>query len=149
MIATSSESRSGWVAYAAAAWAFIFTFLHVAWAAGWYLALPRAQAQLWFARRGFWLYDVVVVGACALAVLVALALVRPWGRRVPRTILRPLLWSGTGLLVLRSGAAGLQAIYLIATGQYVPEPMQLYEIWFALGAIAFGASVWRYRETAL
>ncbi|MEJ7813222.1 MAG: hypothetical protein WKG32_22620 [Gemmatimonadaceae bacterium] len=100
MIATSSESRSGWVAYAAAAWAFIFTFLHVAWAAGWYLALPRAQAQLWFARRGFWLYDVVVAGACALAVFVALALVRPWGRRVPRTILRPLLWSGTGLLVV-------------------------------------------------
>ncbi|MEJ7813513.1 MAG: hypothetical protein WKG32_24105 [Gemmatimonadaceae bacterium] len=37
---------------------------------------------------------------------------------------------------------------MIATGQYVPEPMQLYEIWFALGAIAFGASTWRYSGAA-
>ena len=135
---SSASSRRAWVAYAAAAWAFIFSFLHVAWAAGWYLALPKAQAQLWFARRGFWVYDVVVAVACALAVFVALALVRPWGRRVPRTLLRVLLWSGTSLLALRSGAAGLQALYLVVTRQYVLEPMQLYEVWFVLGAIARG-----------
>ena len=45
---------------------------------------------------------------CVLGVLVALALVQPWGRRVPRRLITFCAWSGTGLLVLRAGASVIQ-----------------------------------------
>jgi len=129
-------------------WALIFAFLHVVWAAGWYLALPKAEAQWAFSRRWFWIYDIVVAGACVLAVLVSLALVQQWGRRIPRRLVSLLAWSGTGLLVLRSAGAIAQTAYLVVTGRYVAQPMHLYEPWFLLGAVLFAVTVWRFGRPA-
>lgn len=142
----SSRAKGAWAAYAAALWALIFAFLHGAWAAGWYVGLPEAEARWAFSRRWFWFYDVIVTAACALAVLVALALVRPEGHRAPRRLVGILAWSGTGLLVLRGGGGILQTVYLVAAGRYVPKPMHLYELWFCLGAILFSMSLWRFRQ---
>jgi hypothetical protein len=142
-----ARPRGAWVGYAAALWALVFTFLHVVWAAGWYVGLPEAEARWSFSRHWFLVYDLIIAGLCALAVPVALALVLPWGRRLPRRLVSLLAWSGTGLLVLRGGGGALQVGYWVVTEQYAPRPMHIYEIWFCLGAVLFGASLSRFRRT--
>jgi len=81
---------------------------------------------------------------CAFAVPVALALVRPWGRRLPRWLVGAFAWSGTALLVLRSGGSIVQTVYLVAAGRIVAEPMHLWELWFYLGTFLFCSSTWRF-----
>jgi hypothetical protein len=134
--------------YAAALWALIFAFLHLVWWAGWYVLLPQAEARWSFSRPWFRIYDLVVAGACLLAVLVGLALVQPWGRRIPRALLRSVAWAGTGLLLLRAGGGLLQTAYLLIRRRYVFHPMHLYEIWFALGALLFSMTMLRVRQAA-
>lgn len=135
-----------WAEYGAAAWALIFAFLHAAWAAGWYIALPQADAEWAFSRRWFWIYDLVVTAICVVAVFVALALVQPWGRRVPRWLLRVSIWTGAVLLVLRVAGSNLQAAYLMAVDRFTFKPMHLYELWFLLGAVLFGVSLRHFRR---
>lgn len=120
---------------------------HIVWAAGWYVGLPLADAQEMFLNPWKWAYDVVVAVACGIAVVVALALVRHWGQRVPRRLLNVLAWSGTGLLVLRGAGGVVQVGYWAVTDQWVPRLMDLYEVWFCLGAVLFGASLARFRRT--
>jgi len=146
--ARTSRRLSPWAGYAAAGWAFVFTFLHVAWALGWYIALSEDVARVAFDRTWKLIYDIVIAGMCALAVVVALALVQPWGRRVPERWLSALAWSGTALLVARGGGGLIQTAYLLARGRYVPELMHLYEVWFCLGAFLFACSLWRFRRVA-
>ena len=137
------RSSKAW-GYAAALWALIFTLLHVVWWSGWYVLLPQEEARWAFSRRWFRVYDLVVAGACLLAVFVALALVQPWGRRVPRLLLSFLAWAGTALLVLRGGGTVLQTAYLVVTRRYAFQPMHLYEIWFWLGAVLFSMTLLRF-----
>ena len=137
-----------WVGYAAAGWAFVFTFLHVAWALGWYIALSDEVARVAFDQTWKLVYDIVIAGLCALAVAVGLALVQPWGRRIPGRLLNVLAWSGTALLVVRGGGGLIQTLYLLARGRYSPELMHLYEVWFCLGAFLFAATLWRFRKMA-
>jgi hypothetical protein len=53
-------------------------------------------------------FDVAVIGLSVLAVVVALAPIRPWGKAIPRGLLRALAWAACCLLSLR-GVAGLIA----------------------------------------
>jgi magnesium-transporting ATPase (P-type) len=135
---------SAWVAYAAALWAFIFGVFHVIWACGWYVGLDQEQSRIAFRKPLFFAYDLVVAGVCFLAVPVALALVQPWGRRLPRSLLGSCAWLGTGLLVLRSGASLIQMIYHMATGRFSVAAVGIWEPWFLLGAVLFSASTWRF-----
>jgi len=89
-------------------------------------------------------YDLVVVGMCAVAVPLALALGMQWGRRVPRRVLGSLAGIGTGLLVLRAVASLIQTAYLLVTGQFVLRQMGIWEPWFYMGAILFGSNLWSY-----
>jgi hypothetical protein len=86
---------------------------------------------------------------CVFAVLVALALVRPWGLRVPRRLLRFCAWAGTGLLVLRAGASVIQTAYLLSVGRFSFADMGVWEPWFYLGVILFGVSTWRHERRPL
>jgi hypothetical protein len=133
---------SAW-GYAAALWALIFTFLHIVWWAGWYVLLPQEEARRSFSRPWFRVYDLVVAGACLLAVFVALALVQSWGRRVPRLLLSSLAWIGTVLLVIRGTGSIVQ---LVITRRYIFQPMHLYEISFWLGAVLFSMTLLRARR---
>ena len=144
----SQRFVGAWTGYCAALWALIFSLLHVVWAAGWYIGLPEEQARRAFQRTWFLAYDLVIAGMCGLAVPVALALVQPWGQRLPRRLLSVLAWCGTGLLVLRGGGALAQTVYLVAAGKYIPEPMHLYTVRFCLGAVLFGLSLWRFRRAS-
>lgn len=135
---------SSWVGYGAALWALIFAVFHIVWAAGWYIGLDAEQSRIAFAKRWFIVYDLVVAGMCAVAVPVALALVQPWGRRLPRSLIGVLAWGGTGVLVLRAGGSLIQLLYMVATGTFVPRPRDLWEVWFYIGAVLFGISTWRF-----
>lgn len=144
----SVNYRGSWVGYGAALWALIFAVLHVVWAMGWYVGLTQESAQQAFQKRWTLVYDLVVAGVCALAVAVALALVQPWGRRLPRQLIGVLAWGGTAVLVLRGGAGILQAAYLAATGKHALTAMVLWDVWFCLGAVLLGVATWRFwRQT--
>jgi len=143
------RSKTSWAGYAAALWALIFAFFHAVWAAGWYVGLwPEEAWRKAFQRTGFLVYDIVIAGACLVAVAVELALVQPWGRRVPRWLLRFLVWSGTGLLTLRGGAGMVQCVYQLIRGTFTLEPMFVWEVWFYLGAILFVLSLRQYRRAS-
>ncbi len=133
-----------WFGYGAALWALIFAAFHIVWATGWYIGLEGELAGTAFAKKWFLVYDLVVAGMCAFAVPVALALIMPWGRRLPRQLVGLFAWGGTGLLMLRAGGSLVQLLYMLATGTFVPRPRDLWEVWFYLGAILFGMSTWRF-----
>lgn len=136
--------RETWTGYAAALWALVFAVLHVVWATGWYVGLDPELSRKAFEQRWFLIYDLVVAAVCALAVFVALALVRPWGARLPRVVVGGLAWCGTALLALRGGAGAAQTLYLAATGRNVLEIDRIWEVWFCVGAALFGVSTWRF-----
>jgi len=144
MTADSNRGRGSVLAYAAAAWASLFAVLHGVWAAGWYIGLQADEARRAFERPGFLAFDIIVAGMCTLAAAVALALVRPWGRRVPRWLVGLLAWGATGLLALRGGTAAIQVLYMIISGTFAAHWMLLWEVWFCLGAVLFGLSAWRF-----
>jgi hypothetical protein len=93
-------------------------------------------------------YDLVVAAMCIVAVPVALALApKHWlQRRLPHKLLAFLAWTGTGLLILRAGASALQIAYLIVAGRFRISALGIWEPWFYLGAVLFGASMLRYRR---
>ena len=133
-----------WPAYFASVWAFVFACLHLAWATGWYIALDEQQARTAFGQPGFLVYDLVVAAVCVFGIGVALALVRPWGQRLPRGVVGALAWAGTAILVLRSGGAVVQGLYFVAIGSFVLRAMHLWDAWFCLGALLFGLGTWKY-----
>jgi hypothetical protein len=139
-----ANSSGSWAPYGAAIWAFSFSVLHVVWATGWYVGLHQESARRAFEQPWFLVYDLGVAVVCALAVAVALALVQPWGRRVPRRLVGVLAWSGTGLLVFRGGSGAAQSLYFAATGRNVVAVSLFWEIWFCVGAALFSLSTWRF-----
>lgn len=144
--ATIPNSTSGSrVGYGAAPWSLIFAALHILWAMGWYVGLDHESARQAFERRWFLVYDLVAAGLCLVAFAVALALVQQWGRRLPFSLLGSLAWGGTGLLALRGGAGVAQDVYLAAVvSRNLPDAAALWDVWFCLGAILFGISVWQF-----
>lgn len=140
----ANAPRFGWAAYAAAIWALIFALFHIIWAFGWYVGLNAEEARVAFARPVLYAYDVVVAGMCLVAVPVALAIAQPWGRRVPRRLVGFFVWTGTGLLVLRSVASIIQVLYLAVAGQFPRGGLGLWEPWFYLGAILWSLVTWRF-----
>jgi hypothetical protein len=136
--------RESWTGYAAALWALIFAVFHVVWATGYYVGLDPDLSRKAFEQRWFLIYDLVVAAICALGVLVALALVRSWGRRLPRSLVGVLAWCGSTVLVLRGGAGAAQSLYVAATGRSIFVIYRLWELWFCVGAALFVVSTWRF-----
>jgi hypothetical protein len=141
---SNSRSSSPWVAYAAAVWALVFAVFHIIWACGWYVGLDQEFARTAFSKPLFLAWDVAVAGLCLLAVFVELALVRPWGRRVPRYFIVFCAWSGTGLLIAGVAINVSKMIPLVAKGGFTFGTLGIINAWFYLGAILFGVSTWRF-----
>jgi PhnB protein len=142
--ATSSYRQ--WIGYAAACWALIFAAFHVVWATGRYVGLDPAQAEVAFAVPWKRAYNLIVIGTCLVGGGVALALVMPWGRSVPRRLLGTLAWTGTLLLVVRALASLVQAAYLLWIGRFRMREMGIWEPWFYLGAMLFVITLWQWRR---
>ena len=78
-------------------------------------------------------FDWVVVLLCAVGFGVALALIRPWGRRLPRQLLLAAAWTATAMLTLR-GVAGVAVDGLID----VEFPMRpVFTVAFVVGGLLF------------
>ena len=147
-IMNQSREKSFWIEYGAALWALIFAALHIAWAFGWYVGLDAESASKAFERGWFLAYNLIAAGLCAAAVAVALALIQSRGKRFPRSLLNVLAWSVAGILTLRGAAAVVTALYFAAVGRSISSVFSIWDAWFCLGAILFGASVWRFRRVS-
>ena len=112
----ASENRA---AYAAAAWMVIFAAMSFYWAAGGMVGAetlgPAISDRAEVRDPDF----VAVLWATAVAKLLgaglALALVQPCGRRLPRRLLLTVAWAAAGLILLY-GAANLVQHALMVTG---------------------------------
>ena len=114
---------------------------------GWYVGLNHESARQAFQRRWFLMYDLVAAGLCVLAFGVALALVQPGGRRLPYSLVGLLALVGTGLLAVRGVAGVAQNVYLATVSRHLPNAAALWDVWFCVGAILFGVSVWQFWRT--
>jgi len=132
--------------YGAALWALIFAFLHLAWAAGWYIGLPAEKMQEAFQQTWFLVYDLIAAGMCLVAVFLASALIHQWGQRLPGRLLLFFGWSATGILSLRGVAGVIKIAYLAAIGENIANLLFLWDFWFCLGAALFGLSTWRFQN---
>ena len=148
-----------WVAWAAVVLAFAFAAVSLVWALGSTAGLDTLGGTIERrARAG----DPVLLAANLVALVLkvlggvlALALVQPWGRRLPRRLLLTLGWLGASVLVLY-GLLQTTSVALVALGVVVPaEPLSdraltwrlfLWEPWFLLWGLALaGATLRRQR----
>ena len=156
-IATAAPNRlprwASGVAYAVCGWAFAFAALSCYWALGGtvgtqtispaIVALARAHDPLVYAA--LWLGALVKV----ISGVVVLALIQPWGRRIPRWLLLLLAW-GAGTLVFVHGGLFLGVGLLAMTGVIrVSTPATLlhwytflWGPWWLLGGSLFLVAAW-------
>lgn len=125
-----------WAASAAFVWAVVFAVAHGAWALGDCTGLPAADCEAGLAGW-FFAYNLIAGALCAVGAVVALALVRPRGRLVPRW--RLLARIGGWALVVRGGVGLVQDALVLggAVGSGGWEPTMAYDPWFLLGGVLF------------
>jgi len=162
----SAPARSAWplrtaAAYAAAIVAFAYALVSLYWAVGGHGLVSTIGGYVeQFARRGGAVPVLVALAAAAAKVaggLLALALVRPWGRLVPR---RWLLLASTGASVLLVGYGGLNVLAgaLVLSGAIHPAGgvdrtalrwhVGVWDLWFLVWGILLALATIGYWRTA-
>jgi Protein of unknown function (DUF3995) len=119
----------------------VFGAPHIWWALGSSLAFPGGDVSYQVFMSATWriVFDWIVVLLCAVGFGVALALVRPWGRRLPLRPLRAAAWTASAMLTLR-GVAGVAVDGL----RDVEFPMRpVFTVAFVVGGVLFGGVAWR------
>lgn len=86
-----------WAAYAAALALLPYLVVKVSWVAG--TLLRVAPVPEGYSRSGWVFLNTVTVGMTAIGIALALALVRPWGMRIPGRPVAFCAWTGAGFLV--------------------------------------------------
>jgi Protein of unknown function (DUF3995) len=145
--------RAAWVAYAACGWAFLFAALSFFWAAGGRTGLHPLEVEV---APGDPMWIALNLGAGLLKAvvgLIALALVRPWGRRIPSKLLLAVAWVlGVGMSLY--GGLGLVSDVLHVTG-VISDPangkwffwyLVLWDPWWLLGGVLYVATAWLARH---
>jgi hypothetical protein len=148
-----------WAAYGACAVAFGYAAVSLYWAAGGTAGLGTVGGvAARMARSG----GAVAVGVIVVTVLlktagglVALAMVRPWGQRLPRRALGLAGLAGSVVLVLY-GAAGVTGEALVETGAIRPSSpvdwtalrwhLGLWDPWFLAWGLLLAIATWGYRR---
>jgi hypothetical protein len=144
-----------WPGYAASAWAFVFAAVSFYWAAGGTVGAGTIGPEIEeLARSRRPSFVALLWGTGALKVIggiLALALVRPWGRVIPRRLLLPVAW-GAGVLLLLYAVVNLVQHGLAEGGVIgIPDPasrsavrwhLVLWDPWWLLGGILFVAAAW-------
>jgi hypothetical protein len=126
------------ITYCACIWSVLFAAPHTWWALGVRAGFPGGEANHRLMMRSAWryLFDVVVILFSAIAVLVALTLLRPPDHVRRRWVPQTAAWIACAMLTLR-GVAGLAV-------DGVTDP-----VWwptFLLGGMLFGAVAWLARR---
>ena len=175
MITTRTENRqataaaSGWAAgtvtaYAAASVAFAYALMSLYWALGGHALVSTIGGYVeQFARRGGALPVLIALAATLAKVvggLLALALVRPWGRMVPRWWLLSASAGASALLVIYGGLnVLLGALVLVGTihptGSVDRTALRwhvgVWDLWFLVWGILLALAIvgyWRRTATA-
>jgi hypothetical protein len=155
--ASPRPPRTTWAAYAACALALLSAIPSFDWATGGTSGLATvggAIEELARARDPAGVALGVGVGVLKVAgAVLALALVRPWGRRVPRRLVGGVAWAAGVVLTLYSGL--LVAVgALVLTGVIRPAgPVDrmalrwhvlLWDLWFLVWGLLLGVAAWHY-----
>jgi Protein of unknown function (DUF3995) len=161
-VGDSQERRSPlvWSGYAAFAWGLLFAGISFYWGLGGTLGLDTIGGTLErLGRSGdpaiiaaVWLTGVVKVGGAVLA----LALVQPWGRRLPRLPLLLLGWTAAVVLTLYGGAL-VAGEALVASGLVRPSAVDwkpllwhlyVWDMSFLIWGVLFADAAWHRTRLA-
>ncbi len=150
------SSPSRWavgVTYAACGWAFLFAALSFYWAlggaAGSDTVSPAiaqlARAHVPWVMAALWISAIIKV----VSGFVALALIQPWGSRVPRWILLILAWGAGTLLFVHGGLYFAVGVLALSGTIHVSTPAAvlhwytfLWGPWWLLGGLLFLLAAW-------
>ncbi len=147
-----------WPAYAAAAWAFVFAAMSFSWALGGRLSIGTQAVSIQEQVDDpdfvavLWATGVLKV----VAGVVGLALVRPFGRRVPRRALLVLAGGTAVLLLLYGGLGWLQALLWETGVQDIPTSvgptaarwkLVFWDPFWLLGGVLFLWAVLEFRRS--
>lgn len=152
----TSETPS-WAGYAACAWMVVFAAMSFYWALGGTIGLRTVSPDLqelvhtpWFTTV-FWLTGFLKLTGG----LLALVLVRPWGRRIPRRLLLIAAWGVSAVLVLHGIDFVIQGA-LTESGllgpayptAWTPAHWQtfVWGPWWVLGGFLFCVATWNYQH---
>ncbi|MFF0297822.1 DUF3995 domain-containing protein [Kitasatospora sp. NPDC004614] len=137
-------------AQAAALWSAVFALVHLYWLLGGRAGLPGGLSVL--DNTPLLVIDIIAVPLCAVAAALALALIRPWGERLPA---RGLLWAarGTAVLLIVHAAPSVPEWLALAAGHRSAAELDamarfatvLYEPFFLAGGLLFGCAVFGRR----
>jgi hypothetical protein len=140
----TGSHQTSWLGYATCAWTALFGAPHVWWALGNSFAFPGGEASYRIFMSATWriVFDWVVVLLSATGFGVALALVRPWGRTLPRWPLNAAAWTASAVLLVR-GVAGLAVDGLTD----LEDPSRpIWTVGFVVGGLLFGSLAWRAHQ---
>jgi hypothetical protein len=155
--ASPRPPRTTWAAYAACALALLSAIPSFYWAAGGTSGLDTVGGAIEELARARDPAGVALgVGAGVLKVagaVLALALVRAWGRRVPRRLLSGVAWAASAVLTLY-GALLVAVGALVLAGVIRPAgPVDrtalrwhvlLWDLWFLIWGLLLGVAAWHY-----
>lgn len=150
----SLSRRIAWSGYAAATWAFLFAALSFYWGLGGRAgtstlgpALVAMGNDPWFVAVGLWGFGIIK----AIGGVVALALVQPWGREIPRRLLLAAAWVGGAVALLYGAALLIQHGLMLLGATTIPAGLGrtaarwhlvLWDPWWMLGGILFILTAW-------
>ncbi|MFB7909724.1 DUF3995 domain-containing protein [Kitasatospora sp. NPDC056076] len=130
-------------AYAAAVWAGAFSLVHLYWLFGGRIGLPDGLSVT--GNTPLLIIDILAIPGCAVAAVLALAIVRPWGGRLPAKLLGVALWGITAVLLVHS-LPSVPDWFALATSSRTTGDFDamgrfatlLYEPFFLAGGLLFG-----------
>jgi hypothetical protein len=153
--ASTRPPTTAWAAYAACALALLYAIPSFYWAAGGTVGLDTVGGAIEELARdpaGV----ALGIGAGVLKVVggvLALALFRPWGRRVPRRLLGGLAWAASVGLTLYGGLLVAVGALVLAGVIRPAGPVDrtalrwhvlLWDLWFLVWGLLLGVAAWHY-----
>jgi hypothetical protein len=149
--------RTTWAAYAACALALLSAIPSFYWAAGGTIGLDTVGGAIEELARARDPASVALgIGAGVVKVaagVLALALVRPWGRRAPRRLLGGVAWAASVVLTLYGGLLVTVGALVLAGAIRPADPVDrtalrwhvlLWDLWFLVWGLLLGVAAWHY-----
>jgi hypothetical protein len=154
---TTRSPATPWAAYAACALALLYAVPSFYWALGGTAGLDTVGGAIEELGRSRDPAGVALgIGAGVLKVagaLLALALVHPWGRAMPRRLLLGSAWAASAVLIVYGGLLVVVGA-LVLTGLVSPSgPVDrtalrwhvlLWDLWFLVWGLLLGVAAWHY-----
>jgi Protein of unknown function (DUF3995) len=153
----ASERTANWPAYAACGVAAVYAGVSFYWAFGGTAGIGTLGGRLEELGRSGDPMVLVLAGVAGVlkvaGAVLALALVRPWGRVVPRRVLLGAAWAGTvvlmgyGGLYVVGGALALAGVVEVAGGgdrAALWWHVLVWDLWFLVWGVLLGLAAWRF-----